>query len=136
MTPPSRARRAPLLALPLALLAAATLAACTQSFGSSANRAGATPKAMAACRMRADEVYEHQNRAEVYSADMLAGGQRDSPFAAAGTPGSPTAGLSGRYARETMLDDCLNGMAGSPGATPDAPPPAEGPALPTAQPHD
>ena len=117
----------PLAGLALAAVALLALPGCSQPIGvgtTTANRSAATPRAMAACRARADEVYERQNRAEVYHDDMMAGGMRDSPFAAAGTPGSPTAGLAGRYARETMLDDCLKGLAGTPGATPEAPLPA------------
>jgi hypothetical protein len=119
------------------LLAVLALSACAHPIGTTADRAGATPKAMAACRQRADEVFDRQNRAEVYRSDMYAGGERDSPFAAGGMSGNPGAGLPARYERETMVDDCLNATAGSPGATPDAPPPAgfspEAPAEPPAQ---
>ena len=129
MSTPSRRRRATIgPAIPL--LAALALGGCTQPIGSSADRAGATPKAMAACRQRADEVFDRQNRADVYRSDMYAGGERDSPFAATGMSGNPGAGLPARYQRETMVDDCLNATAGSPGATPDAPPPAGLPAEP------
>ena len=83
---------------------------------------------MAACRQRADEVFSRQNRGAVYRADMLAGGQRDSPFAGLGQPGEPGEGLPARYSRETMLDECLNGLSGSADA-----PPAD--AQPAPQPH-
>ena len=86
MTPPTPTRstatrpgRLP-LAGSLAVLALAGLAACSHPIGSTANRAGATPKEMVACRQRADEVYNRRNPAEVYHSDMVAGGQRDAPF--------------------------------------------------------
>jgi hypothetical protein len=101
------------LASPLALLALAGLTGCGHPIGSTSDRAGATPKEMAACRQRADEVYSRQNPGAVYRADMLAGGQRDSPFAGSGQPGEPGEGLPARYSRETMLDECLNGLSGS-----------------------
>jgi hypothetical protein len=127
MTQPPRRCRAVLTPAPLAVLAVAGLAACSHPIGSTADRADATPKAMAACRQRADQVYDRQNPGDVYRSDMSAGGQRDAPFGGMGPPGNPSDGLSARYARETMLDDCLNGVSGSPGAAQDAPPPADTP---------
>ena len=126
MSPPTRRCRTVvrLSAYFLAVLTLGGLAACTRPIGITADRAGATPKAMAACRHRADEVFERQNRGDVYRSDMYAGGERDSPFAATGMSGNPSAGLSDRYSRENMVDDCLNAASGAPGATPDAPPPA------------
>lgn len=124
--------------LGVALVAGLTLGGltgCSHTFGSTADREGATPKAMAACRQRADEVFDRQNRGEVYRSDMLAGGERDSPFASTGTSGNPGAGLPARYARETMVDDCLNAASGSPGASPDAPVPAGLSPEPTATPR-
>ncbi len=129
--PPHNAPKRPTRRLPaasLALLALAGLAGCGHPIGSTSDRAGATPKEMAACRQRADEVYGLQNPGAVYRADMLAGGQRDTPFAGTGQPGEPGEGLPGRYSRETMLDECLNGLSGSA----DAPP---GDASPTATVH-
>ena len=114
MTPPPPIRRSIVRVVPplLAMLATAGLAGCAPtSSSSSANREAASPKAMAACRNRADDVFNQQNRADVYRSDMYAGGQRDAPFGA-GLPGNPGDGLSARYARETMLDDCLNGTSG------------------------
>lgn len=139
MTPSTRHRRpAPTFArlafAPLAVLALLGLADCSGRISSTSDRAGATPKAMAACRQRADQVYDMQNRADVYRSDMFAGGQRDAPFGATGVPGNASTGLSARYARETMIDDCLNGLSVSPAATADAQPAATTPAatMPTA----
>ncbi len=135
MTPPTPIRsiamrpgRQP-LAASLAVLALAGLAGCSHPIGSTADRAGATPKEMVACRQRADEVYNRRNPAEVYHSDMVAGGQRDAPFGGLGQPGDPGDGLAGRYARETLLDDCLNGLTGSADTQPSAEtPPAAAPA--------
>jgi hypothetical protein len=91
------------------------LSACSTPMHNNAGAGGgATPKAMAACRARADEVYTMQNPTAVYRADMLAAGQRDTPYAGLGLAGMPSDGLSARYNREQLIDDCLAGMASSP----------------------
>lgn len=90
------------------LLAGATLAGCAApSSGPSASAAQ-----IAACRQRADQVYDRQNRADVYRADTYAGGTRDAMFSGTGSPGASALGLSARFARERMVDDCLRGAAG------------------------
>ena len=71
----------------------------------------------AACRQRADEVYSKQNRAEVYRSDTYLTTTRDSPFATSGLPGITSRGLSGQYARDTLVRDCLNNTAGNVGST-------------------
>jgi hypothetical protein len=124
MTPPTRSRRAALGSAVLAALALAALTACSTSFGTTASHEGVSAKAMAACRHRADQVYDQQNRGAVYRTDSYAGSVRDAPFGGAGPAGNPSSGLSDRYARDTMVDDCLNGMANGADVTTDAPPPA------------
>ena len=124
MTPPTRRRRAAPGVAVLAALALAGLTACAIPLGGGANQSAASPKAMAACRQRADAVYTMQNRDAVYRADMFAGTQRDAPFAAAGVAANASSGLSARYARDTMVDDCLRGASGSADAPPAAPEPA------------
>jgi hypothetical protein len=111
-----------------AAVALALLAGCGHPLGDTSAREGVPPQTMAACRHRADEVFDRQNRADVYRSDMFSGGERDAPFAGSTLAGSPTAGLSARYARETLLDDCLNGIANRAGGTPDAPEPQVTPA--------
>jgi hypothetical protein len=132
MNPPTPPRRATLAsAVPAALLLLG-LVACNGPISSTSDRAGASPKAMAACRQRADQVYDMQNRGDVYRSDMIAGGQRDAPFGAVGNPGNVSTGLSARYARETMVDDCLNGLSVTPAAPSESPPltaPSESPPL-------
>ena len=134
MTPPTRSRRAALRSALLATLAVAGLTACAPPIGGTASRETASPKAMAACRQRADTVYDQQHRGAVYRADTYAGSLRDAPFAGSGPAGNPSSGLSGRYARDNILDDCLNGASGSADVTTDAPGPATAtpaPAAPT-----
>jgi hypothetical protein len=107
---------------PLALslmLGAGLLAGC-------AAPAGPRPTAeqSAACRQRADEVHDRQNRADLYRSDIHAGGARDAMFSGTGSPGASIAGLSARFARDRMVDDCLRGAPGNVASTPDAPAPA------------
>jgi hypothetical protein len=128
---------------PMAVLLLAGLAACSQQWSNSwspaAQGAGANPKAVAACREHANQVYDMQNPSEVYRADMAAGGQRNAPFAGAGQYYNPTAGLTARYTYDTMLNDCLNGISVSPsepypGAS-GTTPPAGTPPAPSSAPH-
>lgn len=107
-----------LRAITLVLLAGASLAACAPA--TPGPRASAAQSA--ACRQRADEVYDRQNRAEIYRADVLAGGTRDAAFSSTGAPGGGIqAQLAARFARDRLLDECLRGVAGNVGSTPDAP---------------
>jgi hypothetical protein len=80
----------------------------------------------AACRQRADEVHDRQNRADLYRSDTYAGGARDAMFSGTGSPGASIGLLSARFARDRMVDDCLRGVAGNVASTPDAPAPAAG----------
>jgi hypothetical protein len=105
MNPASRAAT-----LAVLVAAAASVAGCNQP--PSADRAHASAATRASCRSRADEVYLKQNRAEIYQADTYATATRDSPYGAAGLPGITTNGLSGRFAREQMEDDCINSTNG------------------------
>ncbi len=94
----------PRVALPIAVLGALLVGGCTDS----ALRSSASPAQMAACRSRADAIYEHQNRADIFREDAYASGQRDAPFGGASSFGS-TASLSNRFARERLVDRCLAG---------------------------
>ena len=116
-------KRTPRCAL-TALLPLAVLIGCTSPQPPApGSRAAASPQTMAACRQRADEVYNRQNPNEVYSSDMFAGGLKDTPYAGRDVAGISNRGLSGRYARETMLDDCLRSVAGNIGTSPEPPAP-------------
>jgi hypothetical protein len=110
-----------------AMLPLALLAACSSNAPPlPGSRAAASPQTMAACRQRADEVYSRQNPNEVYSSDMFAGGLKDTPYAGRDVAGISNRGLSGQYARETMLDDCLRSVAGNIGTSPEPPAAATG----------
>jgi hypothetical protein len=58
---------------------------------------------MAACRHRADEIYDQQNRADIYRPPD----QVNSPFSANYTPDVSDRGLSALYAHEKMVSDCV-----------------------------
>ena len=104
--------------LGLALLAAALPACTAPTSTSSASAAQA-----AACRQRADEVHDRQNRADLFHADSHAGGSRDAMFSGTGSPAASIGFLSARYARDKLVDECLRGAAGNVASSPDAPPP-------------
>jgi hypothetical protein len=70
-----------------------------------------------ACRQRADEVFLRQNPNEQYRADLYVSGQRDTPFGGTGYS-DPTAGLSARYARDKLLDNCLRNATAKPADRP------------------
>ncbi len=96
------------------LLAFAATAALLSGCGTSRDRG--TVAQRAACNQRADEVYTKQNRDQVYRDDMYATSTRDAPFAGAGLVGNTSRGLSGEYARDRLVDDCINGATAA--ATP------------------
>jgi hypothetical protein len=87
-----------------ALAAAGLLGAC----GSDQRTPPRDLAALDACRQRADEVFQKQNRGDVYRSDVFATSGRDAPYATNTLPGLTTRGLSGEYERENMVDDCLN----------------------------
>jgi hypothetical protein len=63
----------------------------------------ADQQALAACRARADEVYDQQNRAAIYTPTT---GQ-DTPRSGQYAWGVTSRGLSALYAHDNMIDDCL-----------------------------
>lgn len=105
-------------------LAALLLAAGGCGSRSSGQQASAAQKA--ACRQRADQVYASQNRADLYNSDRYQTTTRDAPFATSGLPGITSRGLGGQYARETLISDCLNDVAGNVGNSANDPPPPTG----------
>ncbi len=101
-----------------ALLTTTLLAACAPSTAPRASAAQA-----AACRQRADEVHDRQNRGDLFRSDIYAGGTRDAMFSSTGSPGASIGLLSARYARDKLVDECLRGAAGNVASTPDTPTP-------------
>lgn len=112
--------------VPLALLLGLTAcASLSRPHGEAAQHA--------ACVRRADEVYSMQNRDAVYRADDYATSGRDAKFSGSGFLNAPS--LGDRYARERMLDNCLDARTGTPGGPVAAPAPAASPdAVKTAPP--
>jgi hypothetical protein len=88
--------------LPLcALSGALVLSACDAAPQTSQARADA--ETVAACRQRADEVYNQQNRGDIYSPAS----SENEPFSANYTPGDTTRGLSTLYAHDKLVSDCV-----------------------------
>lgn len=87
---------------------------------------------LTACRARADEIYNKQNRAEIYRADTFSTDTLDSPYSVSGLPGITSNGLSGLYQHDNLVSGCVNShnSAGSgtdpsgPAATTSISPPA------------
>jgi hypothetical protein len=57
----------------------------------------------AACRQRADETYNQQNRAEIYSPPPTV----NTPYSANYTPGITDRGLSDLFVHDRMISDCI-----------------------------
>ena len=97
---------APLLLGPLA--GVLILAACVRTPQTPIQAA-----TVAACRERADQIYDRQNRADLSRRD-----ERDTPLAASYLSGITTRGLSARFERGQRIAECTSGLAsgaGSPG---------------------
>jgi hypothetical protein len=112
----------------LGALALAMGAGCSMALPEGGGRPmSAREKAYEACRHHADEVYSLRNPGEVYRRDLAAGGQVDAPFGGTGGVANPSQGLAGRYSRDLILQNCLNGTSVSAGG-------AAAPAAPAAKP--
>lgn len=85
-----------------ALLGAVALSACD---GGSAptGQAQADAQTAAACRQRANEIYDRQNRGDIYAPNSSA----NSPFSANYTPDNPSRGLSQLYAHDQLVSNCV-----------------------------
>jgi hypothetical protein len=65
-------------------------------------QARADAATIAACRDHANQVYDRQNRDQIYTIT-----NRDVPFSAAYAPGVTNRGLAARYAHDNMVSDCV-----------------------------
>ncbi len=119
---PNRSR-SPCVGTLLAGVVAGMLSGCAAP-ASPRNHADAA--ALAACRQRADQIYERQNRADVYRSDTYETSERDSPFTGAGLNGITSDGLGGRYQHDQFESDCLTSSGSTAPQTPAVPvgPPA------------
>jgi PBP1b-binding outer membrane lipoprotein LpoB len=85
-------------------------------------QAEADAQTRAACRQRAEQAYEQQNRAEIYSPSSSV----NTPYSANYVPDSPERGLSDLFAHDRMVSDCVrNTGTGADRSVPDTavPPP-------------
>jgi hypothetical protein len=87
-------------ALPLLLLATIGLVACATQPGTESHADAATE---AACRQRADQVYNQQNRGDIYRPPP----QVNTPFSANYNAGVSDRGLSDLYAHDKLIRDCV-----------------------------
>lgn len=101
-------------ALAAALLTAA-LSACQAP--SVTGQAAADAQTRAACRERANQVYDQQNRGEIYSPPP----QVNTPYSANYTPERPDRGLSDLFAHDRFVNDCVRNGTGAERVTPPAP---------------
>lgn len=89
----------PLAFLPLLVL---ILSGC-ESGAPLSGQAQADQQTRAACRQRADEVYNQQNRGEIYSPPPSV----NTPFSNNYVPGISDRGLSQLYVHDRMINDCV-----------------------------
>lgn len=90
--------RLPALLAPALLLALA----CCQPPPPPTGQARADAATRAACRERADEIYNRQNCGTIYSIT-----NRDAPFSGSYAPVPIDSGLSQRYAHQNIISDCV-----------------------------
>ena len=89
--------RLPALLAPLLLV----MAGC-QPPPAPSSQTRADAATLAACRERADEVYNRQNRGTIYTIT-----NRDAPFSGSYIPAPVDSGLSQRYSHENRIRDCV-----------------------------
>lgn len=91
------------------IIAAMAGSACSLGIGGPPpSQAGkAELAAVSACRDRADQVFERQNREQVYNTDTYRSITRDAPFTTNGLVGVTSAGLSQQYHRDNLVQNCL-----------------------------
>jgi hypothetical protein len=83
------------------LLTCIALSACDSPLQAPQTRADA--ETQAACRQRAEQAYEQQNRAEIFSPPS----QVNTPYSANYVPGVSDRGLSDLFAHDRMVSDCV-----------------------------
>lgn len=86
----------------LALLGALAVSGCGEGAPRSP-QAQADASTRAACRQRANEVYNQQNRGNIYAPAS----QMNTPFSANYLPGVSDRGLSQLFAQDKMISDCV-----------------------------
>ncbi len=115
----------------LCALAALALAGCTEPPASSASsETRADAATLDACRRRANEIYDRQNRATIFAANS----GMNSPSSGAYVSGQTDRGLSARFAQEQLIRECVRNAGGAAEVSPAAPPPATTSQTPAAAP--
>ncbi len=75
----------------------------------------ADAQTVAACRQRANQVYDQQNRGVIFSQQQ----QSNMPFSANYTPDNPSRGLSAQFGFDRMVNDCIRNTGTETTRTPD-----------------
>jgi hypothetical protein len=101
---------------------AAFLAGCAQP--PLTGQAAADAQTRAACRQRADQAWEVQNRAQIFAPSSTV----NSPYSTNYLPGDTNKGLSELFAHDRMVSDCVRNT----GTGTDRTPPEGAPAKPAA----
>ena len=109
--------RLPALLAPLLLMLT-----CCQPAPAPSPESRADASTLAACRERADAVYNRQNRGTIYAIT-----NRDAPFSGSYIPAPVDSGLSQRYTHENRIRDCVRntGTETSRAPTPEPAPPSQ-----------
>ena len=115
-----------MIRLPLLLTCMIALSGCQGSPSGGQGNADAATRA--ACQQRANQAYDQQNRAEIYSPPPTV----NTPYTANYLPATSDRGLSDLFAHDRMINDCIRntgtGTERSPASPPAgpraAPPPA------------
>jgi hypothetical protein len=85
----------------VALLGVVVLSGCAGA--PPTGQAQADSQTRAACEKRANQVYDQQNRAEIYSPQS----QVNSPYSANWTPDVTNRGMSDLFAHDRLVSDCV-----------------------------
>jgi hypothetical protein len=96
------ARSPRLVALILPLVLPLALAACVAD-GGAGGETHADAATQAACRQRADQIYNQQNRGDIYRPLEAV----NTPSSAGYAPGATDRGLSELFARDQTIRDCV-----------------------------
>ena len=99
----------------LAILALAGCAEPPAAAASSQTRSDSAT--LDACRRRANEIYDHQNRATIFAAHS----GLNNPSSGAYVTGQTDRGLSARFAQEQLIRECVRNAGGAAEASPPAP---------------
>jgi hypothetical protein len=102
-----------------ALLATVALSACNAP--PPGGQAQADAQTRAACQQRAEQAYEQQNRAAIYSPPPTV----NTPYSANYVPDVSDRGLSDLFAHDRMVSDCVRNTGTESDRTVPAPPPSK-----------